>query len=81
MSQEKLQAKNMQNVLGGGGGVQEVHYGIVQVVNISLSAHFKPLYGINMSIICLKKTLYHYQAFTMYLNSTKQLKKLFLIYL
>ena len=32
MSQEKLQTMSMQN-LGEGGGGQEVHYGIVQVVN------------------------------------------------
>ena len=30
MSQEKLQTMSMQNFLG---GVKEVHYGIVQVVN------------------------------------------------
>ena len=32
MSQENLQTMIMQN-LGGGGGVREVYYGIVQVVN------------------------------------------------
>ena len=31
MSQENLQTMIMQNL--GGGGVKEVHYGIVQVVN------------------------------------------------
>ena len=33
MSQEKLQTMSMQNF----GGVKEVHYGIVQVVNVILS--------------------------------------------
>ena len=37
MSQEKLQTMSMQHFFlgggGGAGGVKEVHYGIVQVVN------------------------------------------------
>ena len=37
MSQENLQTMIMQNLGGGGGGVKEVYYGIVQVVNRPLS--------------------------------------------
>ena len=35
MSQKELQTMSMQNI----GGVKEVHYGIVQVVNVSLDCY------------------------------------------
>ena len=40
MSQENLQTMIMQNFLGagGGGGVKEVYYGIVQVMNLGSSS-------------------------------------------
>ena len=40
MSQEKLQTMSMQNF----GGVKEMHYGIVQVVNAHFSTPFRILH-------------------------------------